>query len=142
MVLGPCGSFRFGLDPHFFVLVAISHLPKADLLIFCCLPVWSMLGRGPKRLTFYFWALWASEILVAFPNMLVTCFGQSGSEPSRMLTPYSSTRKLTGGVPLGKCGLNPTTFGAPPMNTLGVIAVGLTVSCWFEWDIASGTFGG
>ena len=60
-------DFFIGLRPtrHKAKKKGIQHgtqLPKANrpfhLLVF---PFWSSFSHGPKRLTFYFWVLWASE---------------------------------------------------------------------------------
>ena len=40
--------------------LSVAQSRPFDLLVF---PFWSSFSHGPKRLTFYFWVLWASEIL-------------------------------------------------------------------------------
>ena len=42
----------------------LPHLPKAKLLTFWSPLFWSI-AHGPKRLTLYFWVLWATELRVA-----------------------------------------------------------------------------
>ena len=55
--------------PTFFHLLVplfgpFSHLPKADLLTFWFSNFGNFFCKGPKRITFYFQVLWASEFLV------------------------------------------------------------------------------
>ena len=41
-----------------------SQLPKADLFDLLVFPCWPIFSGGAKRLTFYFWVLWASEFFL------------------------------------------------------------------------------
>ena len=80
-----------------------AHLPKAnrpfDLLVF---PFWSIFSKGPKRLTFYFQVLWASEFKVPFwgyPIFDQPLLAPKGSNPAELLavlkTPSSSWALVT-----------------------------------------------
>ena len=59
-------------------LTEIAQSRPFDLLVF---PFWSSFSHGPKRLTFYFWVLWASESLKLPPPLPIAALRASGSMP-------------------------------------------------------------
>ena len=63
-------SFRFLCEGLSF-MKSVAQSRPFDLLVS---PFWSSFSHCPKRSTFYFWVLWASELIVAVPSFLASRF--------------------------------------------------------------------